>query len=359
MKKRPVLSHKKPAKHVLVFPRKKNRHNRPASVIKNKTFEDFITNAKNAFPLELAKKVATQSFGESYNPFIVCGTGCTGKTYLLEIIATALAKKTKKILFQNAAKFCSENSIILQRPEFFWQHYNILILDDIHEIVQNSSWQQQLALYIDTCLHFTENCQMIFSCAGYTNALHIFEERLRSRLEQGLIVELTKPDMEIRLRYIQLLCKQNKIALSKEQRLFLAQRYTGFRLLYGIFSKIKAFNTIYKKLPTLQDIENIICSEGTTISQNYQNIIEKTAYVFNIHVEDIMHGKRHPNIVIARQVAMYICRSHLKFSYAELGKFFGDKDHSTVLYAVNKIKKLLVNNKNMHTIITNLEQQIF
>jgi chromosomal replication initiator protein len=337
---------------------RKKRQRSVLPILKNKTFEDFITNAKNAFPLALAKKIVDQKPEETYNPFILCGADGTGKTHLLETVAAEFAKKTKKIIFQSAARFCTENIYTIQKHEFFLQQYDVVILDDIQELVNNPSCQQQLATCIDACLRLPpdKNPQMVFAYAGSVNEIKKLEERLCSRLERGLVVELMKPDMDVRLRYIQTLCKQHEITLGREQRLFLARRCAGFRLLYGLMLKIKAFIAVYDKTPTTADMENIIRSGGVDIPENYHTIMEKVAQAFNVPPEDIVHGKRRPNVVMARQTAMYICRRRLKLSYEELGRVFGGKDHSTVIYAVNKIKQLLVSNESMHNMITQLEQ---
>ncbi|MDR3362864.1 MAG: chromosomal replication initiator DnaA [Desulfovibrio sp.] len=337
---------------------RKKRQKSVLPILKNKTFEDFIANAKNAFPLALAKKVVDQKPEETYNPFILCGADGTGKTHLLETVAAEFAKKTKKIIFQSAVRFCTENTNILQRHDIFWKKYDVLILDDIQELVNNPSCQQLLATCIDACLRLPpdKNPQMVFACAGSVNEIKKLGERLCSRLERGLVVELMKPDLEVRLRYIQTLCKQHEITLGREQLLFLARRCAGFRLLYGLILKIKAFISVYDKTPAAADMENIIRSGGVNIPENYYSIMEKVAQAFNVLPEDIVHGKRRPNVVMARQTAMYICRRRLKLSYEELGRIFGGKDHSTVIYAVNKIKQLLISNESMHNMITQLEQ---
>ena len=325
-------------------------------------FDTFLCNAKNAFPLATITEIANSNPGEAYNPFTVCGPVGVGKSHLLQTLSTVFKQKslTGQIIYSNAARFCSENTHWAMRPEIFWRQCSALLLDDLQEITEQKKYQHILTVLLESCPNYTEGQgrQIAIACSGRADILKLLEERLCSRLECGIVMELTEPDMEVRLRYTRALCKQKKINLSRDQCLFLAQRCAGFRLLQGFLLKIKAFISIHKKNPTVADMENIIHTGGIYKPINCQKILNKVAHAFNLRADDILSEKRRPDIVTARQTAMYLCRQKLHLSYEEIGQAFEGRDHSTVIYAVNKIKRIIPANKDVNKIVTEMEQSL-
>ena len=325
-------------------------------------FDTFLCNEKNAFPLATITEIANSNPGEAYNPFTVCGPVGVGKSHLLQTLSTVFKQKslTGQIIYSNAARFCTENTHWAMRPEIFWRQCSALLLDDLQEITEQKKYQHILTVLLESCPNYTEGQgrQIAIACSGRADILKLLEERLCPRLECGIVMELTEPDMEVRLRYTRALCKQKKINLSRDQCLFLAQRCAGFRLLQGFLLKIKAFISIHKKNPTVADMENIIHTGGIYKPINCQKILNKVAHAFNLRADDILSEKRRPDIVTARQTAMYLCRQKLHLSYEEIGQAFEGRDHSTVIYAVNKIKRIIPANKDVNKIVTEMEQSL-
>jgi chromosomal replication initiator protein len=157
-----------------------------------------------------------------------------------------------------------------------------------------------------------------------------------------LIVTLKEPDLEIRVGYIQRQARAKRLSLNKEQILTLAQRFTDFRYLQGILLKLFAFKELVKQDLSQKDFEHILANteEKTTDDLTPKKILSVVAEHFSVHVKDLTGTKRHQHIAHARQVAMYLCRQMLNTSYPALGRAFGGKDHSTVLYSVKKIDQL-------------------
>lgn len=322
-------------------------------------FSAFICNGKNAFPLAVAREIAEKNAGEAYNPFLLCGRSGTGKTHLLQTLAAAFEQKSQpgRVIYRSAARFCAENPHWAHCPEAFWQHCDVLLLDDMQDLIGQPAWQQKVIACMDACpgAASERGRQMAFAFAGSAQALKALGERLHSRLESGLVVELMEPDLEVRLRYLQALCRQRRLSFNREQLLFLAQRCAQFRLLQGLLLKVEAFAAIHGRNLTPADLENILRTGGAERPPGCREILAEVARGLNLRPEDILGAKRRPDLVLARQVAMYVCRQKLGLSYPELGRAFGGRDHSTVIHAVKKIKKLLISDKDVQRLVTELE----
>ena len=320
-------------------------------------FADFLVNAKNAFPLEAARKLTAREAGSLYNPFVLCGRSGTGKSHILQAVARGFAARygEGRIIRQEALRFCRERSAMLSRPEFFWQGCTALILDDMQELAGQALWQQQLAALMDACP--SGGGQMVFAHAGPSQELKHFEERLHGRLESGLVLELLEPDLDIRLRYLQAISRERQLGLKREQLLYLAQRCAQFRLLQGLSLKLEAFVSMRGKQLSTDDLENIIRTGGVERLPACRDILGAVAGSLNLRAEDILGNKRRADLVFARQMAMYLCRHRLGLSYPELGRAFGGKDHSTVIHAIKKIKKLMETDKTVYRMVTELENR--
>lgn len=326
-------------------------------------FTAFITNAKNAFPLAAAKEIAEQRAGTAYNPFLLCGRSGTGKSHILRSMAATLAsgQSDNRVIMASAARFCADNPAWARRPELFWQQCDVLLLDDIQDLAGQTAWQQKLVSCMDASPRMREDerrgraGQMVFACTGQPQALKALEERLRSRLESGLVVELMEPDLDVRMRYLQAASKEKGMDLTRDQLLFIAQRCAQFRLLQGLLLKVSAFRSVTGNDLSQADLENIVRTGVADKTPGCLEILDEVARGMNLRPEDVLGGKRRPDLVLARQLAMYISRRKLGLSYPELGRAFGGKDHSTVIHAIKKIKKLLVSDKALQHMVTELE----
>ncbi|MDO5483654.1 MAG: helix-turn-helix domain-containing protein [Desulfovibrionaceae bacterium] len=336
---------------------------RPDTPEQEDCFASFLCNTKNAFPLTAAREMAARKPGSIYNPFVLCGRSGTGKSHLLEALQRSFSQTETpgRILKQKALRFCQEHALCFGRPEFFWQTYSVLLLDDLQELTGLDPVQQQLAALMDACPRGGDGParQMVFAHSGPSRMLKKLDERLYSRLESGLVLELFEPDMDIRLRYLQSLCRERRLTLPKEQLLYLAQHCAHFRLLQGLILKLEAFVSMRGKKLSPADLENIVRTGGVEQLPGCRDILNQVAVSLKLRPEDILSGKRRPDMVLARQVAMYLCRQRLGLSYPELGRAFGGRDHSTVIHAIKKIKKLRETDKTVSQLLTELENKTF
>ena len=199
---------------------------------------------------------------------------------------------------------------------------------------------------------------MIFACSGQPQALKALDERLLSRLESGLVVELMEPDLDVRLRYVQALCKERRLTLTREQLLFLAQRCSQFRLLQGLMLKVGAYHAVKGNSLTPADMENIVRTGMAEKMPGCREILGEVAKKLNLKPEDVLGVKRRPELVLARQVAMYICRRKLGLSYPELGRAFGGRDHTTIIHGIRKIEELLEGDSQLQHDLTVIKRQL-
>ena len=170
-------------------------------------------------------------------------------------------------------------------------------------------------------------------------------------------MNLKQPDLDIRLNFIQAQCKAKRIALSKEQILALAQRFQDFRYLQGILIKLFAFKELLKRDIDERDFEHILnnTEDRGAGTMSSELILSITANYFKLRVDDLVGSSRKQNIALARQVSMHLCRQLLGSSYPALGRIFGGKDHSTVLYSVRKIEELQKDDKDTKRMLQELK----
>ncbi|CCH49433.1 DnaA ATPase domain-containing protein [Pseudodesulfovibrio piezophilus] len=323
-------------------------------------FDTFLINKKNYFPIASAKEVAKQT-GSLFNPFIICGPGGSGKTHLIKSVGNEISKKHdySNIFMGTMDELNSLYAIQFRGDPFRARNhlfeYDFMFLDDFQKIREYPHFQQEL---VNIFNHFYDNKkQMVLACRDKVTSYDFLDDSLQSRLGWGLIVTLKEPDLEIRVGYIQRQCRIKRLVLNKEQILTLAQRFTDFRYLQGILLKLFAFKELVKKELTQKDFEHILSNteEKATDDLTPKKIMSVVSEHFNIRLGDMTGSKRHQHIAHARQVAMFLCRQMLKTSYPSLGRTFGGKDHSTVLYSVKKINQLQEDNYELKQLLKTLK----
>ena len=326
------------------------------------TFDNFLSNKKNYFPLATAREVAKNP-EVIFNPFIICGGPGSGKTHLLKSIANEISKRhsqdsvfygTVEDLF-NLYQVTYKNDSFAARSHLC--RFKYLLVDEFHLLKRYKQFQTEL---INLFNFFYDNKQqMIFSCPDRLPSYDFLDPKLKSRLEWGLIVNLKEPDLDIRIRYVEKQCRTKKLPLSKEQVLTLAQTFADLRFLQGILLKFYAFKEFVHKDFTDRDFQQILSQSASPPVQNVtpEMVIETVARHFEVEVRDVTGTKRHHRIVRARQMAMYLIRDLMGSSFPSLGRLFGNRDHSTALYAVKKIGQLQKDSPEVKKIVTILKKK--
>jgi chromosomal replication initiator protein len=326
------------------------------------TFEKFYTNKRNQFPLASARQVAKG--GEArFTPLIILGKNGTGKTHLLRAIGNELAKHhDRSKIFLGAVEDLNSHYLITHHRDFpaareALRRFDFLLIDDLTGLTRHDHLREEL-LYLFNSFHETKK-QMVFCVGGDDAFLAELDPTLRSRLDWGLSVTVKHPDLDIRVKYIQAKCKQFKITLTKEQIFTLAQRYKEFRNLQGMLLKFQAFISLVQKHVAEGDFSRILDHEPDSRAKTPapQRIIEVVAGHFGIQPKDVTGPSRQKTVAFARQLALALCRDLTGASYPALGRIFGGKDHSTVLYAVNKINKIQLENKDTKKLFLSLKEK--
>lgn len=350
------------------------------------TFETFISNGKHKWVLSLIKDLAQQSsrlpdpetrerppFEES-GVLVLCGPHGTGKTHLLRAIGNELYPIWgDSVLYASLSELetrLASTSSLTVRQELL--NKQIMLLDDVQHLARisttrslsppgtNPRWnnddlrtamQEELCLLLDRFLE--QNKPVFIAGVGHPREWDL-GQALLSRLETGLWAELPEPDMDVRLRYAQQQAKQRRLILPREHLLLLAQHCQDIRRLSGVIRRVSAHRSLLGKDLSEQDLLNIIRQSGDSSALTPQLIVSIVGEHCGVSPKEILGEKRRPDLVQARQIAMYLCRELLGHSYPVIGRMFGGKDHSTVMHGVKKIKQLQEHDRLAHTMVTEL-----
>ncbi len=340
---------------------------------KRYTFESFIQGESNKFAKTIGLAVA-ENPGSMYNPLFIYGNSGLGKTHLMHAIGNYITDNTnKKVLYVTSEKFVDDFLSLYRKNENnfkivdnFKQKYrniDVLMIDDIQYLEIASKTQQEFFNTFNE-LH-TNNKQIIISSDRSPDDLKKLEERLRTRFNWGLTIDILPPDFELRKAILnkKIEAQGIKSYVPEEVKEYIASNCkTDIRKLEGALTRVFAYATIMNgsEITIELAVEALKDYIGkSVISKNkIEKVINLVADNYNITAEDIKSKKRLATIAMPRQIAMYICRIHLKESLPKIGSEFGGKDHTTVMHSVNKIKKELQKDKNLEIQINKIISQI-
>ena len=327
------------------------------------TFDSFVKGDSNALAFESVKRIATQEF-VSFNPLVIHSPSGFGKTHLLNALANELAntKPHTKVIYISADKFMysfvkalKENDTYRFKQSF--KSADILIIDDIQFIAGKESTAKELFHIIED--YITNSKQVILSANNSPFLIEGLNTSLKSRISSGLIVDITPANFDLRKRIVDSKCKALNLTLQAGIGDFIASKIsTSIRELEGALNRISAHTILMNEAPTLSNIRKILSDilAVNTKPLNIQDIKKAVAEKWNVSVSDIDSEKKQKDIVIPRQVAMYIAKNLTSKSLPEIGKSFGNRDHATVIYAVKKVKELILTNPRLENLIKETEQ---
>ena len=338
------------------------------------TFDSFVVGSNNNLAHAAALAVA-ESPGEIYNPlFIYLGVGLK-KTHLMHAIGNyIMATSNKKVLYVTSEKFVDDFLNIYRKNETsnfkavdnFKRKYrdiDVLMIDDIQYLEIASKTQQEFFNTFNE-LH-TQNKQIIISSDRSPDDLKKLEERLRTRFNWGLTIDILPPDFELRMAILNKKIESQGIGsyVPEEVKEYIVGNCTtDIRKLEGALTRVFAYATIMNGSEITLDLAVEALKDyigKNIISRNkIDQVIQLVANNYNITVEDIKSKKRLSKIAVPRQIGMYICREHLKESLPKIGSEFGGKDHTTVMHSVAKIKRELKKDKTLEVEISKIINQI-
>jgi chromosomal replication initiator protein len=307
------------------------------------TFVTFLVNKKNDFPLAAAKKAVLQADNPDHSPFVLYGQSGTGKTHLLDAMVNAV----KSAFPRMPLYYGYLDGICPILPNNTGQ---AVFLDDVQRICLFPDLQDQFTLFLDRLAHSKGFVVCAFD--DHPASCPYLLPKLLSRLSAGLVLELKKPDLDIRRRYVHLKNEQSGIGISKEQELLIAQRYQDFRSIDGILARIVTYRST---INCHEDIRTILEQEKERKVLTPEDIIAVIARYYDVAPEKLAAKNRDKTLTLPRQISMFLTRELLGLSLVHLGKIFGGRDHSSVLYSVKKIEELRKQNKDAHKTVTELK----
>ncbi|GAB1482305.1 chromosomal replication initiator protein DnaA [Treponema sp.] len=340
----------------------KNAH---GQLNKDYTFNNYIIGDNNSFAANASIAIAKNP-GTAYNPFFIYGGVGLGKTHLMQSIGNSIYSDTdNKIIYITAENFINEfiQSIKEGKQAAFKNKYrfvDVLLVDDIHFLEKKKETQEELFHTFNAL--YDANKQMVFTCDRPVSELKNLTDRLRSRFERGLTVDLQPPSYETRFAILRKKADARRIMIPDAVIELVARNVTtNVRDLEAALTKLSAYAELVGKDITVeiaqQQLKDFFASPKQA-NMSIEVIQRVTADYFSLSFNDLKGKKRTKNIVFPRQLAMFIARDITEFSTTELGVEFGGRDHTTVMHACQKIEERIRSDPTLDSTINTLKRTI-
>jgi len=338
-------------------------------------FETFVIGNSNKFAATSALAVAEQP-GKMYNPLFIYGSSGLGKTHLMHAIGNYIMENSKqKVLYIPCDKFVSDfveicrknatdnNKESIKQFKNKYRDIDVLIIDDIHNLVGATSAQQEFFNTFNEL--YNNNKQIIISSDRSPDDIKKLEERLKTRFNWGLQIDILPPEFDLRINIINKKLQQQDLEnkFPENVKEYIASNAVGdIRKIEGAITRVYAYATIMNGEDITLDlaIEALKDFFATRIvaKNKIDQVIQLVSDNYNISPEDLTSKKKTNNIAIPRQIAMYICRVYLEENLTKIGIEFGGKNHTTVMHAVDKVKKAILKDETLNNEIQKLINKI-
>ena len=330
------------------------------------TFEQFVTGTSNRFSHAAALAVAETPAGP-YNPLLIHGDSGLGKTHLLRAIAHYVNSHypSYKVRYVTSETFLNEFVQAIRnstQPEFkqVYRSNDVLLVDDIQFMEGKDGLQEEFFHTFNDLLQ--NGAQIVLSSDRPPDAIPTLEDRLRSRFKSGLITDIQPPDLVTRLAILEKKAESAVIEIPSEVLSFIAENITdSIRELEGALIKVTAYANITGQRCSYELAKRVLADliDNTVKAPvTVKSILDATAELFNFSVDQITGGSRRRPLVDARQIAMYVTRNLTDLSYPEIGRAFGNRDHTTVIHAVRKIEHHMTERKDIFDKVQDLQKQV-
>ncbi len=333
----------------------------------NKRFDNFITGSSNKLAYEASLKVSENI--SHYNPLYIYGGVGMGKTHLLNSIGYEL-KKNNKVMFISAERFMYQfvksikSNDMVKFKEYF-RNTDILLIDDIQFISGKEAMQEEFFHTFNALLD--KGSQIIVSADRPPNTLSRIQERIKSRFSGGLVVDIQKPDLELRKKIVQKKTEElnsiysDQLQISKDIQDFISTEIKGsIRELVGAINRVVSFSRIYQKVPNLSETK-VVLKDLLNVFENKVTIDLIQTVVckfFKISKNEMLSSRRSRYLVRPRQTAIYLTKILTSKSLPEIGREFSNRDHTTIIHSVKTIEKIKEKDSEMVDNINKLKNQI-
>ncbi len=330
------------------------------------SFESFVTGGSNRFAHAAAFAVA-EAPAEAYNPLFIYGSSGLGKTHLLHAIGHyALTLKPRlKVRYVSSEEFTNDfiNAIQNNKTAEFQAQYrdvDILLVDDI-QFLQGKDQTQEAFFHTFNTLH-DHNKQVVITSDLRPKQLAGFEERMLSRFEWGLITDIQAPEFETRVAILRKKAAMERIQVPDEVIEYMAARVSSnIRELEGTLIRVTAFANLNRQ-PIDMDLIQVVLKDTLSFAGDSNvspmSIISATAEYYKLSPDDITGSGRQQAVALARQIAMHICRELTDLSLPKIGLYFGNRDHTTVMYATKKISEQMRERRYIYNQVSEIIQKI-
>ncbi len=326
------------------------------------TFENFVVGAGNRLAHAACQAVAEKP-ARAYNPLFLYGGVGLGKTHLLHAIGNACIARGLNILYVSSEEFTNDliNAIRTQTTPAFRDKYrtaDVLLVDDIQFIAGKESTQEEFFHTFNT-LHGQDK-QIIVSSDRLPKSMGTLEERLRSRFEWGLTADIQAPDLETRQAILRYKAERSGHHVPDEILEVIAERIqSNIRELEGAFNRVIAFAELSGTAVT-PELAEIALADLLPVSAEIQpqSVVDLVAKSFNLTADRLMSRDRSQAVALPRQIAMYLMRREIDISLPQIGKEIGGRDHSTVMYAIDKVTDLLERDERLRRQVVQIRQKL-
>lgn len=310
------------------------------------SFDTFIVGPSNSLAYAASQAVAEKP-GQMYNPLFIYGESGLGKTHLLHAIGNEISRKDKKakIVYQTTDRFVNEfiHAIRFDQMHKFQAKYkdiDVLLIDDV-QFISNKEQTQEAFFHIFNALYEARK-QIIFTSDAYPQNIEGIAERLRSRLAWGLVTDIYAPPLETKVAILKKKAEMSSDLLPDDVAHFIAsQVFSNIRELEGALVRVMAFASLTRQQVNLDLAKKVLIGAVTsnhTRSVGFDNVIQIVRKYYSYSLNDLCSKARNKDVSFVRQVAMFLMKKTTDKSLRDIGEFLGNRDHSTVMYAVEKIE---------------------
>ncbi len=354
MKKAPV-----PVASIQIIPRN------PSGLNERYTFDNFIVGSSNELAFA-ASQAAAKNPGTKCNPLFIYGGVGLGKTHLIQAVGNEIKRNNPdaRILYTSCETFVNDyvDHVRFKKKGFAdrYRNVDVLIIDDIQFIAGKQATQEGF-FHTFNALH-QANKQIIISSDKPPKSIPTLEERLRSRFEWGMAVDMQLPDFETRCAILQTKASHNNLSLSQETVEYIATNVqTNIRELEGALNKLLTYCEMSGADPDIQTATGLLGNMRQSRPHHVtaRQIIEKTAKHFQLDSKEITSPRRDKHIVMPRQIAMYLLRSELHLSFPRIANELGRKDHTTAIHSVDKIERSIKLDQVIRQQVASIRERLY
>jgi len=333
----------------------------------NNRFDNFIVGESNELAYTAARKICVQS--AHYNPLFIYSSVGMGKTHLLNSIGLEVGN-SKKVMFISAERFMYhfvrsiKNNEMVKFKDLF-RGANIFIIDDIQFVNGKEAIQEEFFHTFNALIE--RGSQVIISSDRPPANLDRIQEKIRSRMAGGLVIDIQSPDLDLRVKILKSKFEEIKANfkenydLNEEVFKFLASEVTSnIREMVGALNRILAFSKINTKSPNIYECKRILKDfiNSSNKSINVELIQNLVASHFNLNIQELLSPRRSRSLARPRQIAMYLAKQHTTNSLPDIGRKFSNRDHTTVIHAVKKIDELIKKDNDIRQSVAELKKKL-